>query len=60
MARGSKAGGQPAIVRIETVQAKSVWNYWPGAPETFYKVTCSMPNLVTRARSASPLLLPLL
>lgn len=55
MSRGPKAGGsqQRAIVRVEIVKAKSIWHYQPGSKDTFYKITCSMPNLVTTARSAS-------
>lgn len=54
MARAPKSGAsQRAVVRVELVQAKSIWNYNPGPKETFYKVTVSMPNLVTTARSAS-------
>jgi hypothetical protein len=53
MARGNKIT-QTAIVRIELVQAKNVWNYRPGPQETFYKIVCSMPNLVTTTRSALP------
>lgn len=49
---GSKAAQQHAITRIELVQAKSVWYYRPGPQDTFYKITTSMPNLVTTARSA--------
>jgi hypothetical protein len=55
MARAPRSGGfsQRAVVRVELVQAKSIWNYNPGPKDTFYKVTVSMPNLVTTARSAS-------
>lgn len=58
MSRSPKSNGvqQRAIVAVEAVKAKTIWHYQPGAKETFYKITCSMPNLVTTARST--LLLP--
>lgn len=57
MARASSRGTrQNAVVRVEIVQARNVWHYRPGGTETFYKVTVSMPQLVTNARSASLLL----
>lgn len=55
MTRAPKsAGSQRAVVRVELVEAKSIWNYNPGPKDTFYKVTVSMPNLVTTARGTSP------
>lgn len=53
MSRAPKSGGaqQRAIVGVEAVKGKTIWHYQPGAKETFYKITCSMPNLVTTARS---------
>jgi hypothetical protein len=54
MGKGPKSGGSPqrAVVRVEIITAKSIWNYQPGPKETFYKITVSMPNLVTTARCA--------
>lgn len=53
MSRSPKSNGvqQRAIVAVEAVKAKTIWHYQPGAKETFYKITCSMPNLVTTART---------
>lgn len=51
MARSSKGANQTGVVRVEHVQARNVWNYRPGPKETFYKVTMSLPNLVTPART---------
>jgi hypothetical protein len=50
---GGKSPNEHAIMRVELVQAKTVWEYQPGPKETFYKITCSMPNLVTTTRSVN-------
>jgi hypothetical protein len=55
---GGRSSNERAIMRVELVLAKNVWEYQPGPKETFYKITCSMPNLVTATRSAPLYLLP--
>jgi hypothetical protein len=54
------SNNEHAIMRVELVLAKSVWEYQPGPKETFYKITCSMPNLVASTRSESSFLMPLI